>query len=65
MGDAQSKIKALEEAGILVSRSPSLIGKFILDDIVCAYLNQFKCFCLDGEFKTKMVETRQSRCMKC
>lgn len=32
-GDAQSKIKALEEAGIVVSKSPSLIGKHMLEEM--------------------------------
>ncbi|CAM6001058.1 unnamed protein product [Sphagnum balticum] len=32
-GDAVSKIKALEEAGIVVSKSPSLIGKHILEEM--------------------------------
>ena len=30
-GDAISKIKAMEEAGIVVSKSPSLIGKHMLE----------------------------------
>ena len=32
-GDAQSKIKALEDAGIVVSKSPSLIGKFMYEQM--------------------------------
>jgi len=32
-GDAQSKIKALEDAGIVVSKSPSLIGKHMLEEM--------------------------------
>jgi succinyl-CoA synthetase alpha subunit len=32
-GDALSKIKALEEAGIVVSKSPSLIGKHMLEEM--------------------------------
>ncbi len=32
-GDAQSKIKALEEAGIVVSKSPSLIGKHMYEEM--------------------------------
>ncbi len=32
-GDAQSKIKALEEAGIVVSKSPSLIGKHMYEQM--------------------------------
>lgn len=32
-GDAQSKIKALEEAGIVVSKSPSLIGKHMFEEM--------------------------------
>lgn len=32
-GDAPSKIKALEEAGIVVSKSPSLIGKHMLEEM--------------------------------
>ena len=32
-GDAQSKIKALEDAGIVVSKSPSLIGKHMLEQM--------------------------------
>ncbi len=43
----------------------SEMSYFNQNDIVCAYSNQFKCVCLDGKFKTKMAETRQSRCMKC
>ncbi len=32
-GDALSKIKALEEAGIVVSKSPSLIGKHMYEEM--------------------------------
>lgn len=32
-GDAPSKIKAMEEAGIVVSKSPSLIGKHMLEQM--------------------------------
>ena len=32
-GDAASKIKALEEAGIVVSKSPSLIGKHMFEEM--------------------------------
>ena len=32
-GDAVSKIKALEDAGIVVSKSPSLIGKHMYEEM--------------------------------
>lgn len=32
-GDAVSKIKALEDAGIVVSKSPSLIGKHMFEQM--------------------------------
>ena len=32
-GDALSKIKALEDAGIVVSKSPSLIGKHMYEEM--------------------------------
>ena len=32
-GDAVSKIKALEDAGIVVSKSPSLMGKHMFEEM--------------------------------